>query len=88
MAKPAPQDQQEEAQAPQEEPREDAKVPVRLTLRPDEDWLVEPGEIPGLRAQGLLIEDPGGPDQADGPAGDPPASPQPAAAKATGEPKE
>ncbi len=88
MAKPAPQDQHEEAQAPQEEPREDVKVPVRLTLRPDEDWLVEPGEIPGLRAQGLLIEDDTEAAQAAPvPAGDPPANP-PAPAKAAAEPKE
>jgi hypothetical protein len=34
-----------------------AKVKVRLSIRPDEDWEVDEDEIPNLRAQGLLVED-------------------------------
>ncbi len=34
------------------------KAKVRLTIfGPDHEHEVDPGEIPGLRAQGLLIED-------------------------------
>ena len=32
-------------------------IPVRLTIRPDADHWVMPGELPQLRHQGLLIED-------------------------------
>jgi hypothetical protein len=31
-------------------------VKVRLSIRPDEDWEVDEDEIPGLRAQGFLVE--------------------------------
>ena len=34
------------------------KIPVRLSHRPGEDTHVWPHEIPQLRSQGLLIEDP------------------------------
>ena len=38
------------------------KIKVRLTIRPDEDWEVGEDEIPGLRHQGLLVEDEPEPD--------------------------
>ena len=40
------------------EPRADGKIPVRLSHRPDADTHVHPSELPQLRSQGLLIEDP------------------------------
>jgi hypothetical protein len=33
-------------------------IAVRLTIRPDTDHYVSPSELPQLRAQGLLIENP------------------------------
>lgn len=37
-------------------PRDDGKIAVRLSIQPDRDHYVHPGELRQLRTQGLLIE--------------------------------